>query len=70
MCKRDFYAIFDGTPKVIAIANSYKELNEIITGMGLDKQNYVCPVIDRREARKLRRELSDRAKPLPNASVN
>ena len=60
MCIKTFYAIFDRTPMIRVVTESYGELNQIMTGMSLDREEYTCPVIDRRQARALNKELSNR----------
>lgn len=70
MCKQTSYAIFDMTPRVRAVTESYNELNQIMTGLGLDREDYVCPIISKEDAEKLKRELSNRAKNLSNTLID
>lgn len=59
MCQKTFYAIFDRTQTARAVAESYGELNQIATGLGLDREEYCFPIITKKDARKLNKELSN-----------
>ena len=69
MCRKNYYIILDRKLKPLAVAESYEDLNMIVTGMGLDLNEHIFPKTTRSDARLLNKELSDRVK-LPNASIN
>jgi hypothetical protein len=54
------YAIFDRALRVRAVTESYNELNQIMTGLGLDGEDYICPIVTRECAKRLKIELSNR----------
>jgi len=61
MCRRNYYAIFDETiNEVKAIVGNHRELTVLMTGMY--QEGYTYSMIDRKEARRLNKELSDRVR--------